>query len=282
LQKDFFSIMKSAASIIFAAGKGSRMTGYEGNKTLLPLIPFGSLYEGEYPLLHHVLHSLPPGPKGIVVHHCSEDVRRATEALGVSYIFQETTNGTGGALLASRPFLEAEGEECVIITMGDVPLIRGTTYRRIVESLELHSMVVLASMPENKGQYGMLEMDGTRVVRIVEWKYWREFSAERMAALKYCNGGVYAVRRSVLLPYIDRLSKQPHHVRKQRGDLWVTVEEYFLTDLVELMSGDGLSVGMLPAPEEEVMGVDNPESLKRAQEAFAQFRTAENNAPSAM
>jgi bifunctional UDP-N-acetylglucosamine pyrophosphorylase / glucosamine-1-phosphate N-acetyltransferase len=274
--------MKSSASIIFAAGKGSRMIGYEGNKTLLPLISSGSLYGGEYPLLHQVLHCLPTGPKGIVVNHCAEDVRRATEALGVSYILQETTNGTGGALLASRPFLEAESEECVIITMGDVPLIRGTTYRRIVESLELHSMVVLASMPENKGQYGMLEMDGDRVVRIVEWKYWREFSAERMAALKYCNGGVYAVRRSVLLPYIDRLSKQPHHVRKQRGDLWVTVEEYFLTDLVELMSGDGLSVGMLSAPEEEVMGVDTPESLKRAQEVFARLRTAENNASSAM
>jgi bifunctional N-acetylglucosamine-1-phosphate-uridyltransferase/glucosamine-1-phosphate-acetyltransferase GlmU-like protein len=266
--------MEKAVSIIFAAGKGSRMIGYEGNKTLLPLIPAGGAYGGEYPLLHQVLHSLPPGPKGIVVHHRSEDVRRATEAFGVSYVFQETTNGTGGALLASRHFLEANDGESVIITMGDVPLIKSSTYQNLLENLKLHAMVVLASANEDKGQYGMLEMNGDRVARIVEWKYWREFSAERMAGLKFCNGGVYAVRRNVLLPYIDRLSKQPHSVSKQRGNQWVVVEEYFLTDLVELMSGDGLSVGMLAAPEEEVMGVDTPESLKKAQEVFARLKTA--------
>lgn len=268
--------MKSVVSIVFAAGKGSRMVGYEGNKTLLPLVPSGQLYQGEYPLLHHVLRSLPPGPKGIVVHHRSEDVRRATEGFGVSFIAQETTNGTGGALLASRSFLGTQHDESVIITMGDVPLIRAETYRKLVEELESHSMVVLASVPENRGQYGMLEMDGDHVVGIVEWKYWRDFPPERMDKLKYCNGGVYAVRRSVLLPYIERLSRQPHHVRKQRGDHWVTIEEYFLTDLVELMSNDGLSVGLLTASEEEVMGVDTPESLKKAQEVYARCM-AENS-----
>jgi molybdopterin-guanine dinucleotide biosynthesis protein A len=61
-------MMNEVASVVFAAGRGSRMTGYEGNKTLLPLVPaHGSLYEGERPLLVEVLENLPPGPKGIVI-----------------------------------------------------------------------------------------------------------------------------------------------------------------------------------------------------------------------
>ena len=94
------------ASVVFAAGKGSRMTGYEGNKTLLPLIPTGaSPYEGERPMLLEVLENLPPGPKGVVVHHRAEDVRTVTAGAGldVAHLFQEVTNGTGGALLAARP-----------------------------------------------------------------------------------------------------------------------------------------------------------------------------------
>jgi bifunctional N-acetylglucosamine-1-phosphate-uridyltransferase/glucosamine-1-phosphate-acetyltransferase GlmU-like protein len=63
-------------------------------------------------------------------------------------------------------------------------------------------------------------------------------------------------------------------VRKQRGDEWVTVEEYFLTDLVALMRSDGLGVGYAVADEEEVMGVDTPEALQRAQTVYARRRSA--------
>ena len=41
-----------AANIVFAAGRGTRMLGYAGNKTLLPLIPKTSAYDGDHPLLH--------------------------------------------------------------------------------------------------------------------------------------------------------------------------------------------------------------------------------------
>lgn len=257
------------ASVIFAAGKGSRMTDYSGNKTLLPLVSKKSLYEGERPLLVEVLENLPPGPKGIVVNHCAEDVQRATQSLGASYIDQPETNGTGGALLAARSFLESVGEECVVITMGDVPLIRSGTYRRLVEELERNVFTLLAFSPRDRAQYGMVEMDGERVLRIVEWKYWSEYSPERRAALRFCNAGVYAAKRTVLLEFMSRLARQPHHVKKQRGDRWIEIEEFFLTDLVEMMSEDNLSIGLITSPEEEVMGVDTPQALERAQELFS-------------
>lgn len=252
-------------SVVFAAGKGTRMVGYGGNKTLLPLIPRGSVYDGDRPLLLEVLENLPAGPVGIVVHHRAADVELATAHLPVTYIPQPITNGTGGALLAARSFLENAAEDAVIITMGDVPLIRRATYRRLLERLRLHPLAVLAFEPRDRAQYGMLELDGDRVARIVEWKYWHAYASDVQAGLRFCNAGVYAVQRPVLLEYMAHLANQPHRVRKQRGDEWVTVEEYFLTDLVELMSRDQLPIGWVLADEEEVIGVDTPEALQTVQ-----------------
>ena len=265
--------MHEVAGIIFAAGKGSRMIGYNGNKTLLPLVPGSSLYEGERPLLLEVLENLPAGPKGIVVNHCAEDVEKATAGLGVHYLLQPETNGTGGALLAARPFLDSVSSPQALITMGDVPLIRPDTYQRLMEELARHDLALLAFVPRDKAQYGMLEMEGGRALRIVEWKYWKAYAPERQTKLLYCNAGVYAAKRPLLLKYLDRLAGMPHHVRKQRGDEWVDIEEYFLTDLVEMMSGDGLSIGVVLAPEEEVMGVDTPEALEQAQRRYATCRS---------
>jgi bifunctional N-acetylglucosamine-1-phosphate-uridyltransferase/glucosamine-1-phosphate-acetyltransferase GlmU-like protein len=61
----------------------------------------------------------------------------------------------------------------------------------------------------------------------------------------------------------------PHTVTKQRGQEWVEIHEYFLTDLVELMSQDGLAVSLVVVDDSEVTGVDTPESLQRVQNAFA-------------
>ena len=248
------------------------MQGFEGNKTLLPLVPGALPYEGERPMLLEVLSNLPPGPKGVVVHHRVEDVRAATDGLGVRYLFQPETNGTGGALLAARPFLESIEEASVIVTMGDVPLIRRSTYDRLIAQLEDHALALLAFDPADRAQYGMIEMEQGEIRRIVEWKYWSLYDSSRQKRLRYCNAGVYAARRTALLHTLGLLARKPHEVRKQRGDAWVTIQEYFLTDLVELMHAEGWRTAVIEAPEEEVMGVDTPEMLMRVQNVYRESR----------
>lgn len=261
------------AAIILAAGKGSRMLEFDGNKTLLPLVPGPSVYLGERPMLLEVLDNLPAGPKGIVVHHCAEAVRATTSHLAVEYLLQPATNGTGGAVLAARPFLESVNCDRVIITMGDVPLIQTATYEHLLQGLEEgNHLMVLAFEPADRAQYGLLETTGNQVQRITEWKYWRGYPAERQAGLRWCNAGVYAARRASLSHCLKRLAQRPHRVQKQRDGGWETIEEYFLTDLVELFSADGLGVGFVVANEEEVMGVDTPEALRRAQAVYQQRR----------
>jgi len=258
------------AGIVFAAGKGSRMKGYDGNKTLLPLIPRGGLYQGERPLLLEVLANLPAGPKAIVINHHGDEVRAATAHLQPDYLPQPTTNGTGGALLAARPFLDRVRADRVIITMGDVPLVKAATYQALLEQLRDRDLMVLAFDPADMGQYGRLEWDEDRLQRITEWKYWRDYAPPRLARLRYCNAGIYAARRPLLLEFMTEMEHNPHRVEKERNGAWVVIEEYFLTDLVEFMARAGRSVGALTVTEEEVTGVDTPEALRTIQARYAE------------
>jgi bifunctional UDP-N-acetylglucosamine pyrophosphorylase/glucosamine-1-phosphate N-acetyltransferase len=260
---------KAVASIIMTAGRGSRMKGFEGNKTLLPLVPAGTPFRGGHPILLHIIRSLPPGPKALVVNHKKEEVIETTRSFGLSYCEQPVLNGTGGALLAAGEFIQAVDCDSLIITMGDVPLVKEGTYRRLVQSLKGQPFAVLGFKPSDKRQYGVLDMDETGVKRIVEWKYWSTYPGETQNRMNICNSGIYAARRKDLIPYLSVLRTRPHAVSKEREGRMVQVEEYFVTDLVELLDRDGKRVGCIVAEDEdEVMGVDDLSALLRAQEKF--------------
>lgn len=256
-------------SIILAAGKGTRMEGYDGNKTLLPLVPGPSPYQGSRPMLLHILSCLPPGPKALVIHHGKESIIEATGGLDLAYCFQPVLNGTGGALLSARGFIQELNLSRIIITMGDVPLVKRSTYLDLVKGLEEADLMILGFQPKDKRQYGVLEIEGNRVTRIVEWEYWHKYSYEHQETLKTCNSGIYAARRDVLLRYLRLLEARPHRVRKEREGTILEIQEFFVTDLVELMARDGLSVHYVLAHDErEVMGVDDLHALKEVQELY--------------
>jgi len=259
----------TTVSIILAAGRGSRMKGYGGNKTLLPLLPEKRPYEGRVPILLYILSRLPSGPRVIVVNHAQADVMAATRGLDLIFREQPELNGTGGALLAAEDVVVAQPFDHLIITMGDVPFVRPGTYQEMLDALKDHAMVVLGFRPRDRKQYGVLETEGDRVVRIVEWKYWSRFPEERQERLRICNSGIYAVRRDVLLHYLPVLASRPHRVSKEVDGRLKEIEEYFITDLVEIMHGDGISTGYrMAADEEEVMGIDDLAALQRAQQIY--------------
>ncbi len=217
----------------------------------------------------HILRRLPPGPKAVVVNYKKEDIFDATRTLDLVYCEQPSLNGTGGALLAAKDFIKDVAGKRLIITMGDVPFVKAATYGRLLARLADDPLVVLGFRPADKKQYGALEVDGLNVKRIVEWKYWKDYPAEKQAQLAICNSGIYAARRADLLRYLDVLAGRPHVVRKERNGEMVEIEEFFITDVVEFMREDDLTIGCVIAEdEEEVMGVDDLSSLRRAQEIY--------------
>ena len=256
-------------SLILAAGRGSRMQGYDGNKTLLPLVPDTSAFEGTVPILRHIVDTLPEGPKAVVVNYRKETVMEATADLGLSYCEQPALNGTGGALLAARPLLERLPTDRLIITMGDVPLVRRDTYLRLVGALDRHDLAVLGFRPLHKKRYGVLDVEGSLVRSIIEWTYWKDFTEQDRRRLDICNAGIYAVRTDVLPPALEALASRPHRVRKTIDGVEQEVEEFFITDMVEYVREDGRTVGCVTARDEyEVMGVDDARALETAQARY--------------
>lgn len=261
--------VSDVASIIMAAGRGSRMKGYDGNKTILPLVPGVSIFEGRTPIVVNLLRNLPEGPRALIVNHCKADVMRATEMTGAVYVEQPVLNGTGGAILAAAKFVDAAVADVVIITMGDVPFVKAETYAGLVAGVADHDLMILGFVPADKKQYGVLEIDAGRVRKITEWKYWRDYPAERQAALTVCNSGIYAVRRSVLAHYLPILESRPQIVQKEVDGRLTDIEEFFFTDLIEFMVADGRPVGYHVADDEfETMGVDDVAALEKAQAIY--------------
>ncbi len=261
--------MNPIASIIMAAGRGSRMKEYNGNKTLLPLIAGKSPLEGQCPILLHIIKSLPEGPKAIIVNFRKDEVIETTKGLELTYCEQPVLNGTGGALLAACGFLESLVCNHVMITMGDVPFIKSQTYRNLINHLNKNSLVVLGFTPNDKKQYGVLDVMNTRVKRIIEWKYWKAYPSSVKEKLSICNSGIYAVKRDDLLRYLPVLASSPQKVNKEINGKTIEIDEFFITDMVEHMVKDGLSVGCVIAENEiEAMGVDDLSALKKAQECY--------------
>jgi len=263
------SSLDKTASIIMAAGRGSRMKGYSGNKTLLPLIPEDSPYLGSQPILVNLMSRLPVGPKAIIVNHCKEDVRAAAAGFDASFCDQPALNGTGGAILAAQSFIQAQACQTFVITMGDVPFVKKETYARMISLLSENEIVILGFCPEDKKKYGVLEIESGNVTKITEWKYWKDYPEETKRSLSVCNSGIYAVTREALETYLPILASRPQIVSKEIDGRMTDIEEFFITYLIEYMVADGLSVGYLVAESEiETMGVDDPDALKMAQELY--------------
>jgi len=257
------------ASIIMAAGRGSRMKDYSGNKTLLPLIAESSPFYGRRPIIKHIIENLPAGTKTVVVNHQKEDIIKTTSSLGLYFCEQPVLNGTGGALLAAEDFIRQSDCENIVITMGDVPFVKPDTYRRLVDRLSDTQMVVLGFSPGDKKKYGILEINGTGVSKITEWKYWKDYAPEKQVKFSVCNSGIYAIKKTALVPYLTILSQRPQVVVKEINGVSTRIEEFFITDLVEYMVADGLSIGYVMAKDEaETMGIDDPDALIKAQKIY--------------
>ncbi|SFM99563.1 NTP transferase domain-containing protein [Thermodesulforhabdus norvegica] len=262
---------EEVTTLILAAGRGTRMKGFLNNKTLLPLLPGTSIFDGSRPFIKEIISQVPKGRVAIVVHHDAETVKETLKEEKVVYIYQPELNGTGGALLASREFLEKVETKYVLITMGDVPLVRSHTYRRLIKHIDATGFeaALIAFRPSDPKQYGRLLTEGEKVKRIVEWQYWKDLSKSDLEMMNLCNAGIYALRRGELLACCNELFDRYHSVKKNIDGTWREIKEYFLTDLVEIMNEKGMNFGFIEVPEWEVIGADTPEALRKIQALYA-------------
>lgn len=242
----------NVAVIVLAAGQGTRM------KSSLPKVlhPLAGR-----PMISHLLASvetLAPEKIVVVVGPGQEAVTRAVAPHAT--VLQEDRLGTGHAALQARPLLDGF-DGTVLILFGDTPLLDPETLRRMVARREADprpAVVVLGFRPVDGAEYGRLVVGEDGLQAIVEFK---DATAEQRG-LPLCNSGAMAVDGARLFAMLASLSNT-----NAKG-------EYYLTDIVAKVRGQGLRCDVVEGRETELLGVNSRQELAGA-EAVVQARLRE-------
>ncbi len=241
--------MSNIAVIILAAGLGTRM------RSSRPKV----LHEAAgRSLLGHVLDAagrLEPRRCVVVtgadVPEVAEEARRWMPH--AETVPQAERLGTAHAVsMAGDALRDFHGT--TVILYGDVPLLESETIRRLADTVaDGRPLAVLGFHAADPTGYGRLILDGNGDLVAIREEL--DASPEERA-LTLCNSGVMAVDNELLWRLLPRIGND-----NAKG-------EYYLTDLVSLVVGEGLKAGHATCPEEEVMGVNDRVQLSRVEAVF--------------
>jgi bifunctional UDP-N-acetylglucosamine pyrophosphorylase/glucosamine-1-phosphate N-acetyltransferase len=233
--------MKTLTAVILAAGESKRMRSSRPKA----LHVLGGRRLIDYPV--RVARAL--GARVVlVVGRGADDLRAAVgKAPDLAYVEQKERLGTGHALLQARGAC-GDGAEAVLVLPGDQPLMSEATLRALVDhhrSTGAAATLLTAEVGDATG-YGRVVREGGRPVAIVEH---RDATAAQRA-IGEIGTSTYCFDGKRLWPALDRLTPQ-----NDQG-------EYYLTDVVALLSKDGAPVEALAAPHpEECMGINDRKQL---------------------
>lgn len=253
--------MDPISAVILAAGEGTRMKSARPK----PL----HLLCGRAMLLYvlDALDGCEVDRAVVVVGHGAERVTKKLQEdaddLLVEFVEQRVQRGTGDAALVGLTGLpEIDYDGSVLVMPGDTPLLRAAT---IVDLVTRHqaddaAATMLTAVLDDPTGYGRVirSADGS-VIRVVEQG---DASPDELG-ISEVNTSIYCFRRSVLAPALRRLS--PENVQG----------EYYLTDVIEVLSDAGYTVKALAVRDPaETEGVNDRAQLARA-EAELRRRTNE-------
>lgn len=186
----------------------------------------------------------------LVVGHQAEEVMSNIE--GVRFATQSPQLGTGHAVMMALPQIP-NNDEPVLVLFGDTPLIKASTLHKLVAQLgEGRPLAVLAFESEHPGRYGRVVAEKDIIHDIVEAKD----ATDNQLAIRLCNAGVMAGTGAMFHRLIPQIFN--HN----------TAKEYYLTDLVAMVRGEGLDVAYSLAGEEEVAGVNSQFDLSEREAAY--------------
>ena len=235
-------------AVLLAAGQGTRMKS-DLPKVLHPLC-------GK-PMLWHVLEALKPATTEtpvVIVGHGAEAVKSYVGDRA-ECILQEPQLGTAHAAMQAEPSLRGKSD-LLIVTYADMPLLRGETFQRLVETQRRNPgpfslLTVIADDPRGFGRI-VRKVDGT-VEAIVE----EYVATPEQRAINELNVGAYCFNADWLWDALHRIEKNP-----KKG-------EYYLTDIVELAVKEDLPVQAVVHDDFiETIGINTRVHLSEAEAAL--------------
>ena len=231
--------------VILAAGQGKRMRS-DLPKVLQPL--------AGRPLLAHVLDCsqvLGADDVCIVYGHGAEKVQEAFEGQGLRWALQAEQNGTGHAVMQAMP--DTPDDNQVLILFGDVPLLLPETLQRLCAAKAADEMAILTVEMDDPSGYGRIVRQDGNVVRNVEQKD----ASDEEQRITEINTGVMLTPATELKRWLNNVGND-----NAQG-------EYYLTDVIAMAVGDGVTVhGIKASKQEEVMGINDKKQLAKAERAL--------------
>jgi bifunctional UDP-N-acetylglucosamine pyrophosphorylase / glucosamine-1-phosphate N-acetyltransferase len=236
------SASKTTAAVILAAGLGKRM------KSNLPKVlhKLGDRYIVDY-VIENVKAA---GITNIVlvIGHKHELVEEKLADRGVKFAIQMPQLGTGHAVQMAVPYLgEFAGE--LLVLCGDMPLVSTRTIKSLLETRRNTgaAAVVLTVRLENPGSYGRIIRDNNDFLEaIVEYRD----ANEDIRQINEVNTGAYCFDYRALTAVLDELKADNAQ------------SEYYLTDTISLLKGQGLKVAALETDDpNEGLGINSIEEL---------------------
>ena len=243
------------AVVLLAAGQGVRMNSKK-QKILHEV--------GGRPMVFHAFRAaeavadLPP----VLVVGPGETGVRALIGDRATYVVQTEALGTGHATRMAADALRGRADQ-VIVTYGDMPLLRAETMCRLVDAQRQSgaavALLTVAGGPESA--FGRVVRDASggvrEIVEVAEAN--RRPNAAELLAIGELNAGVYCFDGDWLWANIDDLPRR----QARRGP------EYYLTDMVELAVAQGRPVVAVAAGDpDEGLGAGTRAEMVAVERAF--------------
>ena len=230
-------------AVILAAGEGIRL------RPLTFTRPKHLISIGGKPLLEHILDSLKAAELNealIIVHYMGDQLQKffgdgSRFGMNLRYERQEAVRGTADAAAFAKSYVD----EDFLLIYGDL-VVTPDIIKKIVSSHESEKPATsMAITPvEHPEHYGIVELDGSHVIDIIE-----KPSPER-APTNLANAGIY-----LLSPEIFEKIEQTRPSKR---------EEREMTDSLKLLIQDKKSVLAVQIPREEWLDVGRPWDLLEA------------------
>ena len=233
----------SVRAIVLAAGQGTRM------KSDLPKVVHEAAGR---PLVNWAIDAAAgaaPDEVVVVVGH-GADLVRAVLPDGVRTAVQSQQLGTGHAVMAALDEMGDVAGDTILVMPGDSPLFRPQSIRSLVEAhfASGADATLLTAVVDDPFGYGRVVRDGERVVRIVEEK--DADDSER--AIDEVAVSTYVFRGEALVRGLEAV--EPSNVQG----------EYYLTDVIGVLSASGTVAAMAAAAPADVQGVNSHDQLASA------------------
>ena len=210
------------------------------------------------PLLRHVVDcARAAGADDICVVYgfAGEMVKVAFADDKLRWVEQAEQLGTGHAVMQAAP--DTPDENRMMVLFGDVPLLESATLTSMFEVCGDDEAAVLTVELEDPFGYGRIIREDGRVVRNVE----ENDATDDERKITEINTGVFCAPAKRLKDWLSRLDND----NSQR--------EYYLTDVIELATSDGITVhGVKADSREEVMGINDKKQLAEAERELQRKR----------